>query len=92
MLYYTIVNANPSLDYGDHELSQDYGDNEIRSAQNKTSSDRVEEYAFPLTCSLELDSPVEAEYQAIDTYNIAFTFKCTWNHLFIPPYVGTVTL
>ena len=44
--------------HGDLELSLDYGDDEIRRAQNKTSNERVEKYAFPFICSLELDSPV----------------------------------
>ena len=42
----------------DQKLDLDYGDDEIRRAQNKASSERVEEYAFPSICSLELDSPV----------------------------------
>ena len=40
------------------KLALYYGDDEVRRAQNKTSSERVEEYAFPLTCSLELDFQV----------------------------------
>ena len=35
-----------------------YDNDEIRCAQNKTCCERVEEYAFPLICSLELDLPV----------------------------------
>ena len=39
-------------------LVLDYGDGEIHYAQNKTSNERLEEYAFPLTCSLKLDLQV----------------------------------
>ena len=41
--------------HGDLKLAFNYEDDEIRRAQNKTSSERIEEYAFPSTCSLELD-------------------------------------
>ena len=44
--------------HGDIKLNLDYVDDEIRRAQNKTSSEREEEYALPSTCSLELDSQV----------------------------------
>jgi len=40
------------------KLVLDYGDDEIRRAQNKLDSERVEEYAFPSICSPELDSPI----------------------------------
>ena len=46
------------MTHGDKKLDLDYGDNEIRRAQNEIKSDRVEEYAFPSICSLDLDSPV----------------------------------
>ena len=46
------------MTHGDVKLDQDYGDDEICRAQNEISSERVEEYAFPAICSLELDSPV----------------------------------
>ena len=59
----------------DQKLDLDYVDDEIRRAQNKTCCERVEEYAFPLICSLDLDSPVQAEYQAINTYDKAFTCR-----------------
>ena len=60
------------MTYSDQKLYFEYGDDEKCRAQNKTSSDRVEEYAFRSICSLELDLAVYAEYRAIDTYNIAF--------------------
>ena len=56
------------MTYGDRILDLDYGDDEIRRAQNKASSEGIEEYALPTVRSLELDSPVDAEYHAIDTY------------------------
>lgn len=46
------------MTHGDCKLDLDYVDDEIRCAQNKTSSERVEEDVFPSTCSLELDLPV----------------------------------
>ena len=42
----------------DIKLDLDYEDDEIHRAQNEINSERVEEYAFPSICSLELDSPV----------------------------------
>jgi hypothetical protein len=42
----------------DKKLDKDNVDDEIHCAQYEISSDRVEEYAFPSICSLELDSPV----------------------------------
>ena len=60
--------------HSDIKLILDDEDGQIRRAQNKTSSDRVWEYAFPLTCSLELDLQVQTEYQAIDTCDRAFTY------------------
>ena len=46
------------MTHGDIELDLDYGDDEIRRAQNEIKSERVDEYAFPSICSLDLDSPV----------------------------------
>ena len=46
------------MTHGDKKLDLDYQDDEIRRAQNETKSERIEEYAFPSICSLELDSPV----------------------------------
>ena len=44
------------MTHSDMKLVLNYDDDEIRRAQNKTSSERIEEYAaFPSTCSLELD-------------------------------------
>ena len=40
------------------KLDLDYDEDEIRRAQNEISSERVEEYAFPSICFLELDLPV----------------------------------
>jgi hypothetical protein len=45
------------MTHGDQKLDLEYEDDEKRRAQNKTSSERVEEYAF-VSCSLELNSPV----------------------------------
>ena len=42
----------------DEKLDPEYADDEIRRAQDKTRSERVEEYTFQSICSLELDSPV----------------------------------
>ena len=47
------------MTHSDIKLDLDREDDEIRRAQNKTSSERIEEYAaFPLVCSLELDLQV----------------------------------
>ena len=46
------------MTHGDFKLGLDYGDDEKRRAQNEICSERVEEYAFPSICSLELNSPV----------------------------------
>lgn len=55
----TIIIYELYMTHGDIKLDQDYGDDEIRRAQNKINSERVEEYyASPSICSLELDSPV----------------------------------
>ena len=43
------------MTHSDKKLALNYGDDEIRRAQNKTSNERVVEYAFPSTCFLELD-------------------------------------
>ena len=43
------------MTHSDIKLALNYDDDEIRRAQNETSSERVWEYAFPSTCSLELD-------------------------------------
>ena len=62
--------------HSDIKLYQHYSDDEIRRAQNEINNKRVEEcYASPSICSLglELYSPVQAKYHAIDTYDIAFT-------------------
>lgn len=40
------------------KLDLDYEDDKIRRAQNEIKTERVEEYAFPSICSLQLDSPV----------------------------------
>ena len=61
------------MTHGDVKLDIDNGYDEKHRTQNEISSDRVEEYAFPSICSLELDSPVQAKYQAIETYDRAFT-------------------
>lgn len=63
------------MTHSDIKLVLDHEDDEIRRAQNKTSSDRVWEYASPSTCSLELDLQVQTEYQAIDTCDRAFTCR-----------------
>jgi len=49
------------------KLDLNYGEDEIYRAQNEIESECVEEYAFPSISSLELDSPVQAKYQAIET-------------------------
>jgi hypothetical protein len=46
------------MTHGDIKLGFDYGEDEKRSAQNEINSDRVEEYAFQLICSLDFDSPI----------------------------------
>jgi hypothetical protein len=46
------------MTHSDKKLDIDNADDEKRRAQYEISSDRVEEYAFPSICSLELDSPV----------------------------------
>jgi hypothetical protein len=46
------------MTHGDFKLDRDYCEDEIRRAQNEIKSERVEEYAFPSICSLDLDSPV----------------------------------
>ena len=46
------------MTHSDMKLGLNYDDDEIHRAQNKQNSERVEEYAFPLTCSLELDFQV----------------------------------
>ena len=46
------------MTHSDIKLDLDYGDDEIRCAQNKTSSKGVEEYALPSVCSLKLDLQV----------------------------------
>ena len=63
------------ITHSDIKLILDDEDDQKCRAQNKTSSDRVWEYAFPLTCSLELDLQVQTEYQAIDTCDGAFTYR-----------------
>ena len=60
------------MTYCDIKLDYDYGDDEICRAQNKVGSERVEEYTIPAICSFELDSPVKAKQQAIETYDKAF--------------------
>ena len=57
------------MTHGDVELDLDYEDDEVRRAQNEIKSECVEEYAFPSICFLKLESPVYAEYQAIETYD-----------------------
>ena len=59
------------MTHGNKKLNLDYGSDEIRRAQNKISGKRVRKYAFPSICSLELDLPIYAEYQAIQTYDRA---------------------
>ena len=49
------------MTHGNIKLDCDYGDDEICRAQNKDSSERVEEYTFPTICSFELESPVKAK-------------------------------
>ena len=63
------------MTYRNPILDLDYVDDEIRRAQNKAKSEWIEKNALPTIRSLELDSPVEAEYHAIDTY-ISFVFTC----------------
>jgi hypothetical protein len=46
------------MTHGNKKLDSNYIDDEICRAQNEINSERVEEYAFPSFCSLELDSPV----------------------------------
>jgi hypothetical protein len=44
--------------HSDMKLCLDDDDDEIRWAQNKNCSDRVWKYAFPSTCSFDLDLKV----------------------------------
>ena len=54
------------MTHGDIELDLNYADDEIHCAQNEIKSEHVEEYAAsPSICPPELDSPVQAKYQAI---------------------------
>ena len=46
------------MTHSNKKLDQDFGDDEICRAQNENSGERIEKYAFPAICSLELDSPV----------------------------------
>ena len=46
------------MTHGDKKLDLEYGDGDIHGAQNESSSECVEEYAFPSFFSLELDSPL----------------------------------
>ena len=46
------------MTHSERKVDLNYVDDKIHRAQNKTSSERVEEYAFPYISSLELDSPV----------------------------------
>ena len=57
------------MTHGDFELDLDYEDDEVRRAQDEINIERVEEYAFPSISFLKLESPVYAEYQAIETYD-----------------------
>ena len=69
------------MTHGDKKLDLYYGEDEIRRAQNETGSECVEEYPFPFICSLELDSQIKAEYDAIETYDGAFT--CRLNQMLL---------
>ena len=63
------------MTHDDQEMDLDYDHDEIRRAQYETSSNRVEEYTLQ-----SLDSPVYAEYKAIETYDRAITCHLNWDN------------
>ena len=67
-----MYDMNLNMTHSDKILYLDDLNDQKRRAQNKTCSERVWEYAFPLTCSLELDLQVQTEYQAINTCDRVF--------------------
>ena len=58
----------PYTTYGNFKLDLNYEDDEVRRGHNEVKRERVEDHASPSLWSLELDSPVYAKYQAIETY------------------------
>ena len=75
------------MTYGDRILDLDYGDDKIRRAQNKASSEGIEEYALPTVRSLELNSPVDAEYHAIDAYKHCGSLVVNRENIFITYHI-----
>ena len=67
-----MYDLNLNMTHSDKIPNLDDLDDQKRRAKNKTCSERVWEYAFPLTCSLELDLQVQTEYQAIGTCDRVF--------------------
>ena len=46
------------MTHGYSKLDLDYGGDKVRRGQNEINRERIEEYASPSICSLELDPPV----------------------------------
>ena len=54
----TVYTGSHDITHADIKLDLDYRDDEVHRAQNEINSERIEEYASPTICFLELDSPV----------------------------------